>query len=117
MEWVDPLGVLGRRAAFKQARRDARAPVSQQSGSIVKVPMTTRGGCPVIYDGKRVEIRGYIFAREDGSKVVIQDYSAGHNFGEGGIGDQNSHFNVRPQENTRTGSVPGTAAHYPFGRE
>ncbi|OZY57991.1 hypothetical protein CJF39_18260 [Pseudomonas lundensis] len=117
VEWVDALGLSGRRGAFKQAKRDARVPVSQQPDSIVKVPMTTRGGCPVICDGKRVETREYMFAREDGSKVVIQDHSAGHNFGEGGIGDQNSHFNVRPQENTRTGSVPGTAAHYPFGRE
>jgi len=104
----------GRQGAFKRAKRDGGVSVSQQSDSIVKVPMTTRGGCPVICDGKRVETREYTFTREDGSKVVIQDHSAGHKFGEGGIGDQKSHFNVRPAENTRTGSVPGTAAHYPF---
>ncbi|PSV59404.1 hypothetical protein CTT35_15410 [Photobacterium damselae] len=32
--------------------------------------------------------------------MVIQDHGAGHNFGQGGIGDQGPHFNIRPIENT-----------------
>ena len=58
--------------------------------------------------------REYTYTRGDGSKVVIQDHSAGHRFGQQGIGDQGPHFNVRPIENTRTGSVLGTLDHYPF---
>ncbi|WP_199251859.1 HNH/endonuclease VII fold putative polymorphic toxin [Photobacterium damselae] len=46
--------------------------------------------------------------------MVIQDHGAGHNFGQGGIGDQGPHFNIRPIENTRTGTVSGTLKHYPF---
>lgn len=61
-----------------------------------------------------VNTKEYIYTREDSSKVVIQDHSAGHSFGEGGVGDQGAHLNIRPIDNTRTGSVPGTAAHYPF---
>ena len=40
---------------------------------------------------------------------MIQDHSAGH-----AKGNQESHFNVRPESNTRTGKVPGTKEHYPF---
>ena len=76
--------------------------------------MTSRGGCPVICEGKRVETREYLFTREDGTQIVIQDHRAGHQFGEGGVGDQGPHFNVRPADETRNGTVPGTATHYPF---
>jgi hypothetical protein len=58
--------------------------------------------------------REYVFTRPDNSQVIIQDHSAGHRFGQGGVGDQGPHFNVRPPENTRTGRVPGTSEHYPF---
>ncbi|WP_243406015.1 HNH/endonuclease VII fold putative polymorphic toxin [Priestia megaterium] len=43
----------------------------------------------------------------NGQTVIIQDHSAGHKFGEGEIGDQPSHYNVRPPENTRTRKVEG----------
>ncbi|MFD4000935.1 HNH/endonuclease VII fold putative polymorphic toxin [Streptomyces rubiginosohelvolus] len=45
---------------------------------------------------------------------MIQDHGYGHYYGEGGVGDQGSHFNVRPSENPRTGKVPGTAQHYEY---
>jgi len=49
--------------------------------------------------------------------VVIQDHSAGHSFGApDGAGDQGPHFNVRPADDTRNGSVLGTDPHYPFER-
>jgi hypothetical protein len=60
-------------------------------------------------DGKPIMTREYDFTRSDGSKIVIQDHSAGHV--KGGHG---SHFNLRPAENTRTGKVPGTKSHYDF---
>lgn len=46
--------------------------------------------------------------------LIIQDHSAGHHFGQGGVGDQGSHFNVRPIGNPRTGSVDGTLDHYSY---
>lgn len=49
-----------------------------------------------------------------GKTVIIQDHSFGHDFGEGGIGNQPSHHNVRPPENTRTGKVDGMEDHYYF---
>jgi hypothetical protein len=61
---------------------------------------------------KPVMTREYTYVRADGTNVIIQEHSAGHQFGECGIGDQGPHFNVRPPENTRTGSVPGTQDHY-----
>lgn len=75
--------------------------------------MTDRNGRSILGgDGKPVLTREYTYTRPDGSKVVVQDHSAGHRFGQGGVGDQGPHFNVRPHENTRTGSVPGTKDHY-----
>jgi hypothetical protein len=77
--------------------------------------MTDRNGKAILgADGKPLMTREYTFTRPDGSKVVIQDHSAGHNFG--GVGDQGPHFNVRPPENTRSGKNPGTHPHYPFER-
>ena len=49
-----------------------------------------------------------------GQKIIIQDHSEGHKFGEGGIGDQPPYHNVRPEYNTRTGQVDGMEDHYYF---
>ncbi len=65
-----------------------------------------------MYSGRTV--KEYHFTRPDGTKVVIQDHAAGHTFGQGGVGDQGPHFNVRPTEKPRTGDVPGTRSHYPW---
>ncbi|WP_086055257.1 HNH/endonuclease VII fold putative polymorphic toxin [Protofrankia coriariae] len=79
--------------------------------------MSDRNGHRVLGEnGRPVMTREYTYVRPDGSKVIIQDHSAGHRFGEGGIGDRGPHFNVRPPENTRSGHVPGTDDHYPFVR-
>jgi hypothetical protein len=48
--------------------------------------------------------------------LFIQEHSLGHDFMDNGVGNQNQHFNVRPAENTRTGSVSGTLDHYEFGK-
>ena len=46
---------------------------------------------------------------------MIQDHSAGHQFGaEGGEGDQPAHVHARPATNTRTGSIEGAQHHYYF---
>lgn len=102
-----------RPGAFKQAKRDAGVPVSQQPGSVERVKMTDRNGSAILdAGGNPINTREYHFKNNDGQNIVIQDHSAGHNFG--GVGDRGPHFNVRPIENTRTGKVPGTRSHYEF---
>ncbi|WP_405991252.1 putative T7SS-secreted protein [Streptomyces sp. NBC_00986] len=128
--WSDPLGLApkackdeqishveaeSRNDAFRKAKRDLNIPMSQHPDEIRRVPMTDRGGQQVMDDAnKPVMTREYVFTRGDGSKVIIQDHAHGHDFGEGGVGNQDSHFNVRPWENPRTGKVPGTAQHYEY---
>ncbi|WP_405121141.1 HNH/endonuclease VII fold putative polymorphic toxin [Pseudomonas leptonychotis] len=103
---------LGRSGALGSAKRDLGIPRAQHPDAVTKVPMTSGGKSVLGLDGKPVMTREYIYTRPDGTKVVIQDHSAGHKFGQKGVGDQGPHFNVRPPENTRTGSVPGTQNHY-----
>jgi RHS repeat-associated protein len=116
-----PPGDRNRQGAFREAKQDAGIPRSQHPDQqpdgrqFTSEPMTDKNGRAVLGpDGKPTMTREYTFTREDGSKVVVQDHSAGHKFGQGGKGDQGSHFNVRPAENTRTGTVPGTKGHYPW---
>lgn len=105
----------GRHGALNLAKRDAGLLRSQHPDSVARVPMTDRSGNRVLDSSKQpIMTREYTYTRPDGSKVVIQDHSSGHTFGQQGVGDQGPHFNVRPTENTRTGSVPGTLDHYPF---
>ncbi|MFJ9577652.1 HNH/endonuclease VII fold putative polymorphic toxin [Streptomyces sp. NPDC101191] len=58
-------------------------------------------------DGKPIMAREYRYTREDGSQAITQDHSAGHYCNEGGVGDQEAHYNVRPVENPRTATFPG----------
>jgi len=80
------------------------------------VKMTDFNKTPILnpLTRKPVWTREYQFTRADGTKVIIQDHSAGHVFGQGGIGDQGAHFNGRPFENTRTGKVIGTREYYSY---
>ncbi|MET8043353.1 HNH/endonuclease VII fold putative polymorphic toxin [Micromonospora sp. NPDC005215] len=111
-----PSGQAGRNGALKQAKRDLGIPRSQHPDAVNRVPMTDKWGRRILDENNRPIItREYVYTRPDGSKVVIQDHAAGHQF-EGGVGNQGPHFNVRPPENTRTGHVPGTTDHYPFVR-
>lgn len=115
--WIDPLGLSCTRGqAFREAKRDAGVARAAVAEKVEHIPMTDRNGKWIVNaEGQPIKTREYTFSRLDGNKVVIQDHSAGHYFGEpGGIGDQGPHFNVRPPENTRTGKVPGTQEHYPF---
>lgn len=131
--WVDPFGLTccpplfsSRNDAFRAAKRDAGIPNSQRPDMVFnqksqtmkeydQVMLTDRKGNPILDSNKDpLWTREYYFTKSDNTKVIIQDHSAGHKFGEGGIGDQGAHFNVRPLENIRTGSVPGTFDHYSY---
>lgn len=132
LTWKDPLGLAGcsaqfksRNEAFRAAKRDAGIPMNQQPDRIFNpktgfygdhstVPRTDSRKDP-IFDSNDDQIwtREYQFTKADGSKIIIQDHSAEHAY-PGGVGNQGSHLNVRPIENTRAGSVPGTFGHYEF---
>ena len=111
-----------RSGAFNAAKRDAGIPRSQnpdansETGQQYRmVPMTDRNNNNILgSDGKPIMTREYKFTNEQGQTITIQDHSAGHQFNEGGVGDQGAHFNVRPADNPRNGSVLGTQPHYPW---
>jgi len=118
---------LSRNGAFKQAKSDAGIPRSQQPDLVYDprrgmehqykyVAMTDKAGDEILgKNGKPIITREYQYTRADGSKIVIQDHSAGHTYNDvNGVGDQAAHFNLRPFNDTRNGKVPGTKEHYPF---
>lgn len=90
--------------------------MSQQPISQKMVPLTDANGNRILNASKQPVMTRELTYDINGRKVVIQDHSAGHNFGQGGIGDQPSHHNVRPAENTRTGKVEGMEDHYYFDK-
>ncbi|HDR9160264.1 TPA: RHS domain-containing protein [Burkholderia vietnamiensis] len=121
--WIDPLGLArcpcdpcekSRRSSLRDIRRQLGIPLSQQPISQKMVPMTDSSGSWLLGDNNKPIMTRELTYQVGGKNVVIQDHSAGHVFGEGGIGDQPSHHNVRPEENTRTGKVQGMEDHYYF---
>ena len=118
---------LSRSGAFRQAKTEAGIPRSQNPDPVFDpttgktqqykyARMTDKAGESILNsDGKPILAREYQFTRADGSKVIIQDHSAGHQYHEpGNKGDQTAHFNLRLIENPRTGKVPGAKDHYYF---
>jgi RHS repeat-associated protein len=131
LTWVDPLGLAGcgengKAGAFRQAKADAKIPRNQhpdkvfdpRTGKVQQYryePMTDKNGGAILGpNGAPIMTKEYTYTRENGSKVIIQNHSAGHYGYKDGIGNQGPHFNVRPIDNTRTGKVPGTREHYRF---
>jgi len=104
-----------RRAAFRKAKRDAGVTISQNPIKIEKVKMTDRNGKAILNKkGEPIFTREYYFKNNKGKSIIIQEHSAGHNFGSNAKGNQGPHFNVRPADNTRTGTVEGTKSHYDY---
>jgi hypothetical protein len=106
----------GRRGAFRQAKREAGIPSHQHPDAVEHLPMTDRWGNRITdQNGNDILTREYHYSRPGKDPVIIQEHSAGHSFGQGGVGDQGPHFNVRPAaplEKRRTGRVEGTQEHY-----
>ncbi|EAA7672688.1 hypothetical protein D1784_14750 [Salmonella enterica subsp. enterica serovar Molade] len=127
LSWIDPLGLTGcspnkkttyegssRRDAFRQAKRDAGIPMSQQPKSITRPDLLDGSGNRILNSkGQPVKTRQYEFIDGEGRPVFIQEHSLGHEKATSGHGAE-PHFNVRPPENLNTGSVPGTHGHYNF---
>ncbi|MGA8943732.1 MAG: HNH/endonuclease VII fold putative polymorphic toxin, partial [Thermoactinomyces sp.] len=105
-----------RRAAFRAAKRDAGLRSNAHPYQVKSVNMEDRNGKVILDSNYRsIKTREYYFKRSnDLEDIVIQEHSAGHYYGEGGIGDQGPHFNVRPISKRRTGKVEGTLEHYEF---
>lgn len=128
LNWVDPLGLKcfkSRIDTLRSAKRDAGISKNQQPDKVYNertgrhgeyndVQMTDKRRNAILdSNGKPIWTKEYSFTRQDGSRTVIQDHSAGHKYAKG-IGNQGPHINVRPSTNTRTGSVPGTLDHYSY---
>ncbi|PMV69243.1 RHS repeat-associated core domain-containing protein, partial [Pseudomonas sp. GW123-5C08] len=118
---------VSRRGAFRQAKRDAGIPMVQAPDMVVDPDigkakqyttekMTDKNRKTVLDEnGKPINTKVYQFTRANGSKILIQDHSAGHKYGSvDGIGDHSSHFNLRPIEKPRKGYLEGAKKHYPF---
>ena len=105
-----------RSASLREVKRQLDIPMSQHPIRQDMVPLTDASGNWILNANKQPIMTRELTYDVNGKKIVIQDHSAGHNFGEGGIGDQPSHHNVRPAENTRTGKVEGMEDHYYFDK-
>ncbi|HZZ80442.1 MAG TPA: RHS repeat-associated core domain-containing protein [Gemmataceae bacterium] len=123
IQWIDPQGLARcpcdpcskfRRASLRDIRRQLGIPMSQQPISQKMVPLTDSTGARILGDDKQPIMTRELTYRVNGNNVIIQDHSAGHFFGEEGVGDQPSHHNVRPEDRPRTGSVDGMSDHYYF---
>ncbi len=121
--WIDPLGLArcpcdpcdkSRRSSLRGIRRQLGIPLSQQPISQKMVPLTDSSGNWLLGDDNKPVMTRELTYQVGDKNVIIQDHSAGHVFGEGGIGDQPSHHNVRPEDNTRTGKIQGMDDHYYF---
>ncbi len=129
--WVDPLGLTAcgpnkkttyegtsRRDAFRQAKRDAGIPISQQP-EISRVKLGDGyGGYVRNANGTPIEVRQYHFTNADEVPVVIQEHSLGH-IKATPLHGAEPHFNIRPVDPVAgnvldTGSIPGTHGHYNF---
>jgi len=110
-----PIAKVTRRAAFRQAKRDAQIPVSQQPEKVkrpyMELPKSSGGHKIKDKSGNLIKTRDYYYKNREGKKIIIQDHGAGHE-----KGNQGPHFNVRPIDKSRKGNVEGTRAHYPFDK-
>ncbi|MFS2208002.1 RHS repeat-associated core domain-containing protein [Variovorax sp. Varisp36] len=117
VQWVDPFGLTchpTRRASLREIRRQLGIPMSQQPIGQKMIPLTDSTGGWILGEDKKPIMTRELTYQVNGKNVVVQDHSAGHYYGEGGVGDQPSHHNVRPEQNTRTGKVDGMDDHYYF---
>jgi RHS repeat-associated protein len=128
LDWKDPLGLAGcnaqfqsRKAALRAAKRDAGIPMHQHPAAVKKIQLTDRDGHAIKdSDFNILESREYHYTRPDGSRVVIQEHSAGHTYGPPDTpGNQGPHFNPRPFDpktgnGSRNGSLSGSYDHYEY---
>lgn len=105
-----------RNASLNEIKKQLGIPRTQHPISQKMVPLNDGAGNRILNEMKQSVMTRELTYEINGQTVIIQDHSAGHKFGEGGIGDQPPHYNVRPPENTRTGKVEGMEDHYYFNK-
>ena len=105
-----------RKASLREIKRQLGIPMSQQPIRQKLVALTNASGDRILNKNKQPIMTRELTYEINGKQIVIQDHSIGHDFGEDGIGNQPSHHNVRPVENTRTGKVEGMKDHYYFNK-
>ena len=103
-----------RKQSLKKIKAELNIPRCQQPIKQEMVHLTDSNGNWILGENKLPVMSRELTYEVNGDKIVIQDHSFGHDFDEGGIGNQPSHHNVRPIENTRTGKVKGLKDHYYF---
>ena len=108
---VDNTSGLSRSGAFRQAKRDAGIPISQQPDAVNHVEM--RGARNP--DGAVIQSREYVF-KTGPETIIIQDHSSGHQLYSGEAASP--HFNVRK---TTKYNIPikhpeGAKDHYIFSK-
>ncbi|BBQ01384.1 hypothetical protein BSFA1_65120 (plasmid) [Burkholderia sp. SFA1] len=117
IEWIDPLGLAchqTRSASLRAIKRQLGISMSQHPVGQRMVPLTDSSGNWILNANKKpIQTRELTYS-VNGKNVVIQDHSAGHYYGQDGVGDQPSHHNVRPEGDERTGKVDGMDDHYYF---
>ena len=114
--WIDQLDLTCskyRRASLRDIRKKLGIPMSQQPIRQKMVPLTGKNGKRILNQNNMPIMTRELIYNVKGKEIVIQDHSVGHDFGEAdGKGNQPSHHNVRPAENTRTGTVDGMDDHF-----
>ncbi|MCP2099907.1 RHS repeat-associated core domain-containing protein [Actinosynnema pretiosum] len=116
IRFIDPLGLQGCGVsgdeAKQQALADAGVPPGSEPLESRVTPSTTPGGRQVMQDHQPVFFPEEVYLNNRDELIVFQDHHTGHQFGEGGVGDQPPHVHVRPYDNPRNGQVPGAEEHY-----
>lgn len=112
-----------RRTALNNIKQDLGLNANESPVSQNMVMLRNANGDPIIYNGQIIYSREMTYdVRGKGIKnehneiidyVVVQDHSYGHTY-TNGVGNQSSHFNVRPITNTQNGKVSGMKGHYYF---
>ncbi|APQ12258.1 hypothetical protein BJP27_12375 [Pseudomonas oryzihabitans] len=141
--WVDPLGLANvkgqcpglnsgkrkdkyynsRREAFKNAKRDAQIPTSDQPIEAKRVPLEIHGK-QLINENGVVQTREYHYLNLQNQRVVIQEHSYGHPEFSSNDASSKPHFNVREYDpvtrnakRTTTLNLQSVASHYVFDRK
>jgi RHS repeat-associated protein len=114
---IDPLGLqscgVSGDEAKQQALADADVPPGSEPLETRLVPATNNRGKQIMDENwEPVYFPEEVYLNNRGEAIVFQDHYTGHQFGEGGVGDQPPHAHVRPSDNTRNGQVPGAQEHY-----
>jgi len=110
-----------RRAAFRAAKADADVTDAMRVGAIRREDLTDAVTKKPIKgpDGLTIQTRLYDYYRPpnppkypEGKYITIQEHGLGHKWP---THTELPHFNVRPTDKLRTGTVDGTLEHYTFG--